>query len=123
MDMILRSLKKSFSNALFGLQTVFRTERNFRIHTAFGLFIILSFLLFDFERWERITLLILVGLVLVLELLNTAFEKSLDIFKPRLSEPVKIVKDILAAAVLVASVLSLVAGVIIYLPHIFVFLG
>lgn len=123
MVMSFQPLKKSFSHALSGLQTVFRTERNFRIHTAFGLFVILSFYLFHFERWEKVTLLILVGLVLVLELLNTAFEKSLDIFKPRLSEPVKIVKDILAAAVLIASLLSLVAGVIIYLPHIFVFLG
>ena len=121
--MSLQPLKKSFSHALSGLQTVFRTERNFRIHIAFALFVILSFLVFNFERWEKVALLILVGLVLVLELLNTAFEKSLDVFKPRLSDSVKIVKDILAAAVFLASLLSFAAGVVIYLPHIFVFLG
>lgn len=65
-----------------------------------------------------IVILLLVLSVLILELLNSALEKFLDILKPRLQLHVARVKDIMAAMVLLASIGALVIGGMIFLPYI-----
>ena len=81
-----RSLWRSFQNALRGIATAFRTERNFRIHSlAAGLVVIVVFAL-PFELWERFALLLVTVLVLVLELANSSLERLVDVAKPRLHE-------------------------------------
>jgi len=55
--------------------------------------------------------------VLILEMLNTVFEKLVDLYKPRLHDYVKDVKDIMSAIVLVASVASVVIALFIFVPY------
>jgi diacylglycerol kinase len=57
--------------------------------------------------------------VLVLESLNTIFEHLSDILKPRLHDYVRIIKDIMAATVLITSLGALVVGIIIFWPYFF----
>jgi diacylglycerol kinase (ATP) len=64
--------------------------------------------------------LIFMGLVLSLELVNTAIETLCDLVHPQYSEKVKIIKDMAAGAVLIVSVLWLV--VIVYLVWAILFL-
>jgi diacylglycerol kinase len=66
---------------------------------------------------ERLVLLLVTGLILVLELLNTTVERLVDLVKPRLSTYVRDVKDMMAATVLVASLFALIVGSIILFPH------
>lgn len=58
-----------------------------------------------------------VALVLVLELLNSAVERIIDLLKPRLHHYVADIKDITAGMVLVASVGSVMVGLAIFMPH------
>jgi diacylglycerol kinase len=66
---------------------------------------------------ERLMLLLVTGLVLVLELLNTMVERFVDLMKPRLSAYVRDVKDLMAAAVLVAAIFAALIGLMILLPY------
>jgi diacylglycerol kinase len=52
-----------------------------------------------------------------MELLNTALEYFTDLLKPRLHHYVSLIKDIMAAAVLLTALGSAVIGLIIFLPH------
>lgn len=67
---------------------------------------------------ERVILLLAIASVLVLELLNSMIERLVDLVKPRLHGYVRDIKDLMAAAVLVASLFALAVGSIIFFPHV-----
>src|SRR3989338_10703732 len=103
----LHRLIKSFSHALRGVCVVFKTEQSFRIQTGIAFLVLLLALFFHIQAFEWIILLLLVGSVLSLELINSIFERIVDTFKPRIHPVVKDIKDIMAGAVLLGSLLSL----------------
>jgi len=72
----------------------------------------------NLSKGEIIVILFLVLLVLILELLNSAIEKFLDVIKPRMDLQVALVKDIMAAMVLLASTAALLIGLVVFLPHV-----
>jgi diacylglycerol kinase (ATP) len=72
---------------------------------------------FCITRTEWIAIVLCFSIVLALELVNTATEKLCDTLHPLQSEKIKLVKDILAAAVLVAAIGAAVVGLIIFLPY------
>lgn len=108
---------ESLFNALRGLNYVVKTERNFQIELIFALIVIVLSLIFQIRGWEAIVLTGVIVWVLVAELLNTVLEKIVDILKPRIHPYARIIKDIMAAVVLISSMLSVVVGVIIFWPH------
>lgn len=113
-----RRLAKSFKHAVHGVAVVFRSEQNFRIQVAAALAAFALALWFRVRYEEWIILLFLTGAVLVLELVNSILERIVDTFKPRIHPVVKDVKDIMAAAVLIASLIALLVGVTIFSPPI-----
>jgi diacylglycerol kinase len=56
---------------------------------------------------------------MLMELANSAVERVADILKPRIHDYVKEIKDIMAAAVFLASMSAVVIGLIIFLPYLF----
>lgn len=64
----------------------------------------------------------LFGLVISLELVNTAIETVVDIAMPEKNEKAKKAKDISAAAVLISALASAIIGVIIFIPKILIFI-
>jgi diacylglycerol kinase len=90
--------------------------RNFRVMLgAAGVTIILGYFL-DISRVEWALVILAMGLVMALELLNTAGEKLIDILSPVHDPRYGMVKDILAGAVLVASLSATVLGTLVFLP-------
>jgi diacylglycerol kinase len=67
---------------------------------------------------EKVVLLAAIFAVLVLELLNSVIERITDFLRPEHNEQVKLVKDLMAAIVLLASIGAIVIGVMIFLPYI-----
>jgi diacylglycerol kinase len=119
--MNLKQLFKSIRYAGKGLVYAFTHEQNFRIQIIFAVLIIGAMFLFGIRTSEKIVVLLLITLVIILELLNTAIEKFMDLLKPRLHEYVEVIKDVMAAAVFVASLASLISGLIIFVPYIISF--
>ncbi len=91
--------------------------RNFRVMlaAAAGVVVLGCFLDISGVEWALLTLS--VGLVLALELLNTAGEKLVDILSPDHDPRYGMVKDILAGAVLVAALAAAIVGALVFLPR------
>lgn len=119
----LRRFFRSVRHAVRGIFSVYRTEQNFRIQ-CFGALIANTLAMILPLSWEnRLIILIVSASVLVLELVNSAVERLLDLLKPRLNEYAGEVKDVMAGAVLVASLCAVVVGVCIFWPYMLTFLA
>lgn len=114
----LSRLIKSFKYSLKGIGKVFREEQNFRIHTLATLAVLLLALYFKISVWEFIILILLIGLVLILEIVNSIVERLLDLIKPRIHTYVEDIKDMAASIVFIGACISVIIGLLIFLPHI-----
>ena len=109
---------KSFRYAGRGLKYSLKNEQNFQIELLMGIFVVILMFLFPTRSLEKIALFIVVFAVLVIELINTIFERVVDMLKPRVHPYAQLVKDIMAAAVLLSSIGAIIVGVIIFFPYI-----
>jgi undecaprenol kinase len=112
-------LKSSFAHALRGLWVACKIEQSFRLHIIFALLVILLAAQLHVSPWDWVVLLLMIGAVMTLELLNSVFERLVDMFRPRLHPEVKDLKDILAGIVLLMAFLSAIIGTIIFWPYLF----
>lgn len=110
----MRSLKYAFH----GFKFVFQ-EQNFKIQLALAVIVVILMYLYSLSRLEQVALIIVIFSVLILESLNTIFERLSDVLKPRLHGYIMIIKDVMAAVVLMASIGAVIIGLIIFWPHIF----
>jgi diacylglycerol kinase len=111
------SLGNSFRAATRGCLQTFVSERTFQVMIAAALFLFVLMSVLPLSETERLVLLLVMGMVLVLELMNTMVERLVDLLKPRLSSYVREVKDLMAAAVLVGSLFALLIGGLILCPY------
>jgi len=109
---------KSVQHALRGVKVVFASEQSFRIQVFMAFCVLVAGVVFQVRAHEWIILVLLIGSVLTLELINSIFERIADSFKPRIHPMVKEIKDIMAGAVLIVSVISAVVGITIFYPHV-----
>ncbi|PIY97222.1 MAG: diacylglycerol kinase [Candidatus Kerfeldbacteria bacterium CG_4_10_14_0_8_um_filter_42_10] len=114
-----KTLRKSFCYAGCGMRYAFKNEQSFRFQVFASVIVLILMFLFPLSAWERIVVILLIFMVLILELINTTFEKIVDILKPRVHFYAEVIKDLMAAVVLIASVGALVIGLYIFLPHFF----
>lgn len=115
---------KSFGYAFEGIFTCIRKERNMKIHCVMTLLVILAGFIFHISAIEWCICLTLFGLVMALELVNTAVEAVVDLVTSERRPLAKIAKDTAAGAVLIAAIMAAIAGLIIFLPKgIALFLG
>jgi diacylglycerol kinase (ATP) len=107
----------SFKYAWAGVSYSFQTQRNFRIHCLMGTIAITLGAMLRLPGVEMATLSITSGLVLTLELLNTAIESVVDLtVEQTYHELAKIAKDCAAGAVLISAMASLLVAVWLILP-------
>ena len=113
----IKRLYKSFAYAFRGLGKTLREEQNLQIQSIAGLVVIILGWYFRIEVEEWLILILVIGLVILMEIINSAIERITDVLKPRLDNYVKEIKDIMAAAVMLASVIAVTVGLIIFLPY------
>ena len=104
-------------SAARGLKLIYKSEVNFRIQIFIGATAFILAWYFPLKVWELILVILLVVAVLVMEILNTTFEYLSDLLKPRLHDYVRVIKDIMAGAVLLTAFGAALIGIIIFLPH------
>ena len=115
-----KNFNSSFKNARKGMRLVLKSERNIRIHMVVAVLVLVLAFLFGFKPVEMCVLLLTIGLVVIAEMLNTAIEFALDAtFRNKYSIMVGMAKDISAGAVMVASVISVFVGLILFGQAIF----
>ena len=108
----------SFKYAWAGISYSFQTQRNFRIHVSVCAMAIALSVFLHLQAVEIAVIGVTSGLVLALELLNTALESVVDLtVKQTYHDLAKIAKDCAAGAVLVSAfVAMLVAGTLLLPP-------
>ena len=109
-------LYKSFGFAFEGIFAVVKKERNMQIHCCMMVLVILAGLFFQISAVEWCICFVLFGLIMSLELVNTAVESVVDLVTEERRPLAKLAKDAAAGAVLIASIMAAVAGLIIFLP-------
>ncbi|NDJ18161.1 diacylglycerol kinase family protein [Myxacorys almedinensis] len=115
------TLFTSFKYAWMGVSYAFLTQRNFRIHVLVGSAAIALGIVLRSSVVEVAVIGLTVGLVLAMELLNTAIESVVDLtVKQSYHELAKIAKDCAAAAVLVAAIAAVLVAGCVLLPKVFV---
>ncbi len=114
----IKRLFKSFKYAFKGLIKTFREEQNLKIQSFFAVVALILGWHFQIDRFDWIMLVFVIGLVILMELANSAVERVTDVLRPRINTYVKEIKDIMAAAVMIASIVAVIAGVIIFWPYI-----
>jgi diacylglycerol kinase len=108
---------ESFACAFRGIAALLKSEVHARIHLAATILVIALGWWCEITRGEWLAVILVLGLVWVAEALNTAIEYVADLAHPDEHPEVKKLKDLAAAAVLFASIASLVVGLIVFLPR------
>lgn len=109
---------KSLGYAISGIIQCIQKERNIKIHLVFMFLVIICGFLFRLSITEWLVCILLFGLVISLELVNTAIEAVVDLCTQEYHPLAKIAKDTSAGAVLISAIASVVIGLIIFIPKI-----
>ena len=110
---------KSFSYAWSGIKLVLKNEHNTWIHLFLTVIAMVLGIVFKLATAEWATLIIVTAMVWMAELVNTCIEKIMDFSTTDFHPQIKLIKDMAAAAVLIASIAALIVGAIIFIPKIF----
>lgn len=118
-----RNLVDSFNNALIGIITAVKRERNLKIHLSITILILILSKILIISRVELIIIILLCALVIVAELFNTAIENVVDLYcGDEYNDLAKYTKDVAAGAVFAIAVAAGVIGFIIFVPRISIFI-
>ena len=115
-------LHKSFGYAVEGIFTCIRNERNMKIHLAVAALVVIAGWILGLSITEWCICLGLFGLVMALELVNTAVEAVVDLVTTERHPLAKTAKDTAAGAVLIAAIMAAIVGLLIFVPKGLLFL-
>ena len=116
-------LYQSFRYAFEGIFTGIRKERNMKIHCMAMVLVIAAGIILKLSITEWCICLVLFGVILALELVNTAIEAVVDLVTEEYRPLAKLAKDTAAGAVLIASIMAAGTGILIFLPKVLRLVG
>ncbi len=109
-----RHALSGFKYAQEGILHCFRTQMHMRFHFIMLVFVLLAGLAMKLEARDMLSITFATTLVIVMEMVNTAIEKLVDLIADSYNPVAKLVKDVSAAAVLLAALNAVFAGVLIF---------
>ena len=114
-------LKRWIKSANFAIEGILhgtKTQRHLRYHLYSAAGILVLCYILGISRNDFLVIALMVIVVLVAELFNTAFETMVDMLSPDHSEKARITKDVAAGAVLTTAFGAAVIGYIVLMPYI-----
>ena len=118
-----QNFKAKMENARHGVGLALKAEKNLRVHCIIALCVIIAGVILHIGCLKLSILLLTIALVVLAEMLNSALEFAIDaLYKNKYSRLVKFAKDISAGAVLFVSFISVLVGLLIFIPEIIKFL-
>jgi len=112
-------LFKSFGYALKGMLIAIREEQNMRIHLVAIAVVTIAGIYLGLNAIEWAIIGLTIGLVISLEMVNSAIESIVDHLSPEFHKEAGKIKDLAAGAVLVAAIVATVIAVYIFGNKIF----
>lgn len=116
----MKKLLKSFLYALNGIGVAFRDQRNLKVQATIALLTIGAGFYFNITPMEWCLILLSIGLVMGLEMVNSAIEDVVNLVTKERSSLAGKVKDMAAGAVLIFSAIAVVVGVIIFRKYLMI---
>ncbi len=113
----------SFRYAFKGLKLFFTTQHNSWIHLFAAFLVIGAGFFFGISKTEWLFVTMAIALVLITEILNTAFEFLVDLVSPEYNELAGKVKDLAAGAVLFTALMAAAIGVLVFGPYLLALSG
>ena len=108
------SVKYSFE----GLKYAYTHEQSLLLHIFLSIVAITCGILFKITGTQWILLFIMMTIIIVAELINTAIEAVVDLVTDKYDPLAKIAKDCGSAAAFVSSMLAIMVGAYVFLPKI-----
>src|SRR5690606_13008379 len=96
----------------------FKSQLNFKVHILVAFLVVLAGYRFKLSVAEWLWIIASIGVVLMVELLNTAIEVLVDFISPEIHPKAKIIKDVAAGAVLITAITAACIGLVIFIPKI-----
>ena len=118
-----KTVKNTLKNAVEGIAYTYNSEINIRLHILAAVVVFITGIVLELSRLEWIICILLIGLVIAFELINTVVEVVVDLVEPKYDPLAKIAKDASAGAVLVIALTSAIIGLIILLPKALMYVG
>ncbi len=110
---------KAFLFAFNGLKIAIQHEFHVKVHFFAAIIAICMGWFFGISTFEWIVILLLIALVISLEIINSALEKTCDLIDQNHNTHIGIIKDLAAGAVLWSSLIAAIIGGVIFIPKIF----
>ena len=117
----IRSRIKSFGFAINGIKQLFQSEPNARLHLLAAILVITVGFFLNISTSDWLWISLAVALVFILELTNSAIEMLVDLVQPTYHPLAGKVKDMMAGAVLISAIFSVIVGLLIFTPHFLTF--
>ena len=112
-----QNIVQSLNSAVEGFIYVLKTQRNMRLHFLIAMLVLVMGIFFNLSKLELLLLTGVIALVLVVEMINTAVELTVDLIKNAYHPIARIIKDITAGAVFLSALNAIVVGYIIFSQH------
>lgn len=114
----LKKFVNSFTYPIKGLKYAYRNEQNLAVDVGISLLVLIAGVIFKLEKSEWLVVIFTIGVVISLELVNTAIEAVVDLVTEEYHPLAKVAKDTSAAAVFVIAVIAAIVGIVIFLPKV-----
>ncbi len=108
----------SFHYSWDGIKYAFKYEQSMFIHVLVTLLVVICGIIFKLNFHEWLLCIVLIGLVIATELINTAIEAVVDLACPEIHPLAKTAKDTAAAAVFVFAITAFLCGLFLFVPKI-----
>lgn len=112
------SFRNSIRHATDGLKAIFRDEKNFRNDLVIALLVIMLGILLEISHFDWIAISLVISMVLVSEAMNSVIEAMCDTVSHEFKVNIKYAKDVSAGAVLLSACVSVVIGLMVFIPYI-----
>jgi diacylglycerol kinase (ATP) len=113
-----KKLLKSFTYAISGINYALNSDQNLIIHLIAATIVIIASIIFKVTPFEMGILGVMILLVIITEMINSALEKMVDLITKEHRMEAKIAKDVSSGMVLIAAIGSVIIGILVFLPHI-----
>lgn len=118
-----RQFTRSVGHAVRGLGQAASAENSFRIHGVVALVVLVLLAGLRVPADQSALVIMVIASMLILELVNTVVERFADLLEPRVHPYVRIIKDLMAAAVFIAAVTAILVGGLVFWPYLRALLG
>lgn len=114
---------RGFGYAFSGLWYALRTQRNAQVHVIIAALAILLGFFLHISTVEFAMIFVAITGVFIAEMFNTVCELCVDLASPEYHPLAKIAKDVAAGTVLLSAMLSIVIGLLIFGPHLWIYIS